>query len=71
MAKAKELGIKLDTDYEYYPGKPVIKVTVGKKEIELPILVIPGMNADTIAIAVGYGRNDGMGKTASVRGKNA
>lgn len=70
MAKAKELGIKLDTDYEYYPGKPVIKVTVGKKEVELPILVIPGMNADTIAIAVGYGRNEGLGKTAFGAGKN-
>ncbi len=71
MAKAKELGIKLNTDYEYYPGKPVIKVTVGKKEIELPILVMPGMNADTIAIAVGYGRNEALGKTAAGVGVNA
>ncbi len=70
MAKAKELGIKLDMDYEYYPGKPVIKVTVGNKSIELPILVLPGMNADTIAIAVGYGRNESIGKTAAGVGVN-
>ncbi len=71
MAKAKELGIKLNTDYEYYPGKPVIKVKVGKVEKELPILVLPGMNADTIAIAVGYGRNEALGKTAAGVGVNA
>jgi molybdopterin-containing oxidoreductase family iron-sulfur binding subunit len=76
MAKAKELGIKLDNDYEYYPEKPVIELTIGKNKsdsyrIELPVLVIPGMNADTIAIAVGYGRNEGLGKTAAGVGKNA
>ena len=70
MAKARELGIKLDTDYEYYPDKPVIKLTIGKNEIELPILVIPGMNADTIAIAVGYGRNESIGKTVAGVGEN-
>ena len=70
MAKANELGIKLDNDYEYYPQKPVIKLTVGNKEVELPILVIPGMNANTIAVAVGYGRNEGLGKTAAGVGKN-
>jgi molybdopterin-containing oxidoreductase family iron-sulfur binding subunit len=70
MAKANELGIKLDNDYEYYPQKPVIKIAVGNKEVELPILVIPGMNAHTIAVAVGYGRNEGLGKTAAGVGKN-
>jgi MoCo/4Fe-4S cofactor protein with predicted Tat translocation signal len=71
VSKAKDLGIKLDTDYEYYPEKPVIKLTIGKSEVELPVLVIPGMNADTIAVAVGYGRNEGMGKAAVDVGKNA
>ncbi len=70
MSKAKELGIVLDTDYEYYPGKPVIELTIGKNKVELPILVVPGMNADTIAVAVGYGRNEGMGVTAAGVGKN-
>ncbi|MES1220554.1 MAG: TAT-variant-translocated molybdopterin oxidoreductase, partial [Bacteroidota bacterium] len=70
VSKAKELGIELDSDYEYYPEKPVIKLTIGKNEVELPVLVIPGMNADTIAVAVGYGRNAGMGKAADGVGKN-
>ncbi len=50
--------------------KPVIKLRLAKKEVELPILVIPGMNANTIAVAVGYGRNEGLGKTAAGVGKN-
>ncbi|MGB3155098.1 MAG: TAT-variant-translocated molybdopterin oxidoreductase [Chitinophagaceae bacterium] len=70
MKKAEELGIKLDSDYEYYPGKPVIEITIGKNKVELPILVLPGMNADTMAIAVGYGRSEAMGVTAAGVGKN-
>ncbi len=70
MKKAEELGIKLNTDYEYYPQKPVIEITIGKNKVELPILVIPGMNADTIAVAVGYGRSEAMGVTAAGVGKN-
>lgn len=71
MKKADELGIKLDMEYEYYPEKPVINIKVGNKELELPVLVFPGMNADTIAVAVGYGRNEAMGVTAAGVGKNA
>ncbi|MEI9807252.1 MAG: TAT-variant-translocated molybdopterin oxidoreductase [Bacteroidota bacterium] len=70
MAKAKELGVKLDMDYEYYPKKPVFEFAVGNDKVELPILVIPGMNPDTIAIAVGYGRGEKLGKTAANVGKN-
>lgn len=70
MSKANELGIKLDNDYEYYPQKPVIKLTLGNKEVELPVLVMPGMNANTIAVSVGYGRNEAMGKTAAGVGQN-
>ncbi|MEK7225215.1 MAG: 4Fe-4S dicluster domain-containing protein, partial [Bacteroidota bacterium] len=70
MAKAKELGIKLDNDYEYYPEKPMIELTIGKNKVEMPVLVLPGMNADTIAVAVGYGRSESMGITAAGVGKN-
>jgi molybdopterin-containing oxidoreductase family iron-sulfur binding subunit len=70
IAKAKELGVKVDMDYEYYPQKPVFKFAVGNKEVELPVFVIPGMNADTVAIAVGYGRAESLGKTAFDSGKN-
>src|SRR5690606_3127619 len=71
MAKADELGVNYKhMDYEYYPTKPVFEFKVGNKSVELPILVIPGMNANTIAIAVGYGRNEKLGRTAAGVGKN-
>jgi MoCo/4Fe-4S cofactor protein with predicted Tat translocation signal len=58
IAKAKELGIDyLSTDYEYYTEKPLLELTVGNKKITIPVLVTPGMDPKTIAIAVGYGRN--------------
>ena len=56
--KAKELGVDYESvDYEYYTEKPLIELTVGNKKITIPCLVIPGMDANTIAVAVGYGRN--------------
>src|SRR6185436_18134018 len=71
MAKAKELGIKLDLDYEYYPDKPVVEISTSKGKIQLPAIVVPGMNANTIAIAVGYGRSEKFSKAAANVGKNA
>ncbi|MET0393385.1 MAG: TAT-variant-translocated molybdopterin oxidoreductase, partial [Chitinophagaceae bacterium] len=78
MTKAKELldlnlidgSEKEANNYEYYPQKPVIKLAIGDKEVELPILVIPGMNTNTIAVAVGYGRQESLGKTAAGVGQN-
>src|SRR5690349_16876837 len=43
-------------EYEVHPEKQVISVKVGNRELKLPALVIPGMNNETIAIALGYGR---------------
>jgi molybdopterin-containing oxidoreductase family iron-sulfur binding subunit len=71
-AKAKELGINYTgNDYNYFPQKPTIKITVGKKEMVLPVLVFPGFNANTIAVAVGYGRNNASGRASAGVGKNA
>ncbi len=42
--------------YEVSVEKPVLKVTSNGKVVELPVLIIPGMHPDVIAIAVGYGR---------------
>lgn len=44
-------------EYEVHPDKPLVSVKVGNKEVTLPALIVPGMNDDTIAIAVGYGRS--------------
>jgi MoCo/4Fe-4S cofactor protein with predicted Tat translocation signal len=72
MSKAAELGINLgkDSNYEYYPSKPVITLTVGSVSVDLPILALPGMNANTIAVAVGYGRDAQLGRTAAGVGQN-
>ena len=67
------------SNYEVHPEKPVVKVTaVNGKSVELPVIIIPGMNKDTVAIAVGYGRQsankeataDNIGKSANGAGKN-
>ncbi len=64
VAIADELKIDYKSnDYEYYPHKPIINVKVGGKELELPIIVVPGMDADTIAVALGYGRTTTLGAT--------
>ncbi len=67
------------SDYEVHPEKPVIKITaVNGKSVELPVIIIPGMHAAVVAIAVGYGResankemtSDNIGKSANGAGKN-
>jgi len=57
--------------YETKPAKKVVKVTVGNKSINLPVLIIPGTQADTIGIAVGYGRSEKTGRASAGVGKNA
>ena len=69
-AMAAELGIKVDDTYEVEPDKPVLKVKAGNKEITLPLLVIPGMQSNTIAIAVGFGHNENFGRACKGVGQN-
>jgi molybdopterin-containing oxidoreductase family iron-sulfur binding subunit len=67
--------------YEVHPEKPVMKITVGKTTLALPILIIPGLHPSTVAIAVGYGRKssntdrdinlDRIGRAAYGSGENA
>jgi Fe-S-cluster-containing dehydrogenase component len=61
------LGVDLSNvreadSYTVHPEKQVLNIKVGNKEVELPALIVPGMNDDTIAIAVGYGRKSASGK---------
>ena len=52
-----------DSDkYEVNPEKPTIKIKVNNKEIELPVLIIPGVHPNVVAVAVGYGRQSADGK---------
>ena len=71
FAKAKELGIKVDDIYETLPAKPELSVNVNGKELKLAALVVPGMQSNTIAVALGYGRDAKIGKAAAGAGKNA
>ncbi|WP_207497277.1 TAT-variant-translocated molybdopterin oxidoreductase [Aridibaculum aurantiacum] len=57
-----------DSDaYEVHSEKPVLKITANGKTIELPIIIVPGTNQNTVGIAVGYGR----GTNAVYDGENA
>lgn len=68
---AKTFSTELGDDYEIHAEKKVLKVKTNGKELELPLVIVPGMHPDVIAIAVGYGRNDNAGKAAGGVGKNA
>jgi molybdopterin-containing oxidoreductase family iron-sulfur binding subunit len=58
--------------YEVTPEKPTIKIKVNNKEIELPVLIIPGVHPNVVAIAVGYGRQSAdKDKTAENIGRSA
>lgn len=43
-------------DYEVHPEKPVVKITVNGRSVELPAMIVPGMHPSVIAMAAGYGR---------------
>jgi MoCo/4Fe-4S cofactor protein with predicted Tat translocation signal len=65
--------------FEVHPDRQVIKIKSGSKEIILPILPIPGIPDDVIAIAVGFGRQSAkpedtanfIGRAVVGSGKNA
>lgn len=65
--KSKE---KVINNYEFFPSKPVIEIKANGQTVKLPVLVIPGMDANTIAVAVGYGRSEKLGVTAGGVGQN-
>lgn len=49
----------------------LIEVKAGAYSATLPVLIQPGQAYGTIAVAVGYGRSEGAGKTAAGVGQNA
>ena len=77
VAKQKEAD-----NYEVHPEKKVMKITVANGQtLMLPALIIPGMQVNTVAIALGYGRKcssnddavnyDRIGRAAYKAGQNA
>jgi MoCo/4Fe-4S cofactor protein with predicted Tat translocation signal len=68
---AKEkFGYELTLHNQVVHDKKVVKVAVNGKEVALPLVVLPGMHNDVIAIAVGYGRSEGVGRAAANLGAN-
>ena len=65
--------------YEVHPEKTVVKITVGGKNITLPVLIIPGTHNDVFGVALGFGRQsadekntvDYIGRAVVGAGKNA
>ncbi|MEI8280214.1 MAG: TAT-variant-translocated molybdopterin oxidoreductase [Bacteroidota bacterium] len=75
--RAKELDkggsqdVELTGINEVVTAKRVIKIKANGTDVELPVVVVPGMHNDVVAIAVGYGRNAKIGRAAANMGKNA
>lgn len=68
---AKEkFGYELTIHNQVLPEKKLLKVTANNKSVELPLVVLPGMHNDVIAIAVGYGRAASAGKAGADLGQN-
>lgn len=69
--RAKEMGEELTSITEVDSKKRVVKIVANGVETTLPIVVVPGMHNDVVAIAVGYGRDEKVGRAAAKSGKNA
>jgi molybdopterin-containing oxidoreductase family iron-sulfur binding subunit len=70
-AMAKEL-LKIDLtknseadSYEVQPKKKVVEITVSGKKYNLPALIIPGTQPNTVGIALGYGRHSKVGRAGT------
>jgi len=73
--KAKELHAELTGFTEVDTKKHVVTVQSGNYSVTLPIVVVPGMHNDVVAVAVGFGRDAKVGRAAASDstkgGKNA
>jgi MoCo/4Fe-4S cofactor protein with predicted Tat translocation signal len=69
--KAKELDAELTTQTQVAKKKRVVKVTANGQSMMLPVIVVPGMHNDVVAVALGYGRSEKVGRAAANTGKNA
>ncbi|HNB80797.1 MAG TPA: TAT-variant-translocated molybdopterin oxidoreductase, partial [Chitinophagaceae bacterium] len=67
---AKANGAEHTDLNEVQRAKKVFTVKANGKELKLPVLVLPGMHDEVIAIATGYGRDKGAGRAAADTGKN-
>jgi molybdopterin-containing oxidoreductase family iron-sulfur binding subunit len=69
VAVSPALAAELKLDYKFETKVPVAKVSVNGVEASLPVVVQPGQDKKTIAIAMGYGRDGAKaGKVAAEAG---
>jgi molybdopterin-containing oxidoreductase family iron-sulfur binding subunit len=68
---AADLGAELTSINEVDAKKHVVKLTVNGVIMELPLVVMPGMHNDVVAVALGYGRSKEVGRAADNTGKSA
>lgn len=75
-----KFNAELTSINEVDANKKQAKITWGGKELVLPIVVVPGMHNDVVAVAFGFGRDKGVGRAAAsgidkngklIGGKNA
>ncbi len=69
-ALADQIGATVTRFNEVDFNRPVARVTIGGKDILLPILVLPGIHPQVVAVALGYGRSKMTGRVAGDVGKN-
>lgn len=63
--RSKAMGAELTDLNEVQRDKKVFSIKANGQDLKLPVLVLPGMHDDVIAVAVGYGRSEGVGKAAA------
>ncbi len=68
--RAKKMGAELTDLNEVDRDKKVFSIKTNGKEVKLPVLVVPGVHDDVIAVALGYGRSKTVGKAAADLGVN-
>ncbi len=69
--RAKAMGAELTELNEVQRAKKVFSIKSGNQEIKLPVLVVPGVHDDVVAVAIGYGREKSVGMAAAGTGVNA
>jgi len=55
-AAARDLGVR---------GGDLLKIAVGKRQVELPVVLVPGQHPRVLSLPLGYGKLDGDGGSTS------
>ncbi len=70
-SRAKDMNAELTGINEVESAKRVISIKYNGQELRLPVVVVPGQHNDVVGIALGFGRNEKVGRAAANLGANA